>query len=290
MPWMKCGGSWRSCRSARCSGSIWRCTRVTQAISRRGNERRGSAQELGSPLGLLRSRLCPAGTGPVIAGSRNLPDNSARSNRRHRRLPTPRPASATWPCMKAVSRTPFEFSSRAQPRTRRPRTPTGRPRSSRRLPMHASCEDRTARPSQPPSRRSRNSKAVKIRFLAARMLVEAGQVAKARPLIAGLAAEMQAEPQAYAKIVEGDACPEKWRPTPGDQSPDRGQRPLGYLDRPLRSRAGLSGSRRSSRKPTPSSIAASSAAARRCRCFWTRSPPTPICRPSITTRVVSVKG
>jgi eukaryotic-like serine/threonine-protein kinase len=50
-----------------------------------------------------------------------------------------------------------------------------------------------------------NSKAVKIRFLAARVLVEADQIDKARPLMAGLASEIQAEPQAYAKIVEGDA-------------------------------------------------------------------------------------
>jgi tetratricopeptide (TPR) repeat protein len=48
-----------------------------------------------------------------------------------------------------------------------------------------------------------NSKAVKIRFLAARVVVEADQIAKARPLIDGLAAEIQSEPQAYAKIVEG---------------------------------------------------------------------------------------
>jgi len=50
-----------------------------------------------------------------------------------------------------------------------------------------------------------NSKAVKIRFLAARVLVEADRIDKARPLIAGLASEIQGEPQAYAKIVEGDA-------------------------------------------------------------------------------------
>ena len=49
-----------------------------------------------------------------------------------------------------------------------------------------------------------NSKVVKIRFLAARALVEAGAVERARPLMAGLASELQAEPQAYAKIVEGD--------------------------------------------------------------------------------------
>jgi tetratricopeptide (TPR) repeat protein len=49
-----------------------------------------------------------------------------------------------------------------------------------------------------------NSNAVKIRFLAARALVEGGEAVRARPLIASLAAELQAEPQAYAKIVEGE--------------------------------------------------------------------------------------
>jgi serine/threonine protein kinase/tetratricopeptide (TPR) repeat protein len=48
-----------------------------------------------------------------------------------------------------------------------------------------------------------NSKEVKIRFLAARIYVEAGESAKARGLMTGLAAELQSEPQAYAKIVEG---------------------------------------------------------------------------------------
>ena len=49
-----------------------------------------------------------------------------------------------------------------------------------------------------------NSKAVKIRFLAARVFVEAGESRRARPVIDGLAAELQAEPQAYAKILEGE--------------------------------------------------------------------------------------
>jgi len=49
-----------------------------------------------------------------------------------------------------------------------------------------------------------NSQSVKIRFLAARVLVEADQPDKAKPLIAGLASEIQAEPQAHAKIVEAD--------------------------------------------------------------------------------------
>ena len=48
-----------------------------------------------------------------------------------------------------------------------------------------------------------NSQAVKIRFLAARVFVEAGAAARAQALAAGLAAELQAEPQAYAAIIEG---------------------------------------------------------------------------------------
>jgi tetratricopeptide (TPR) repeat protein len=49
-----------------------------------------------------------------------------------------------------------------------------------------------------------NSNAPNVRFLAARSLIEAGESARARPLINGLASELQAEPQAYAKILEGE--------------------------------------------------------------------------------------
>jgi serine/threonine protein kinase/tetratricopeptide (TPR) repeat protein len=48
------------------------------------------------------------------------------------------------------------------------------------------------------------SKTVKIRFLAARVFVEAGQIPRARALMTALNAELQAEPQAYAKIIEGE--------------------------------------------------------------------------------------
>ena len=47
------------------------------------------------------------------------------------------------------------------------------------------------------------SAAAKIRFLTARVLVEAGEITRARALVAGLASELQAEPQAYAKTLEG---------------------------------------------------------------------------------------
>jgi Flp pilus assembly protein TadD/predicted Ser/Thr protein kinase len=50
-----------------------------------------------------------------------------------------------------------------------------------------------------------NSKAVKIRFLAGRVFNEAGAADKARSLASELGAELHAEPQAYAKILEGEA-------------------------------------------------------------------------------------
>ena len=50
-----------------------------------------------------------------------------------------------------------------------------------------------------------NSQAVSIRFLAARVLVEAGEIGRARRLAQELATDSQIEPQAHAKIVEGAA-------------------------------------------------------------------------------------
>ena len=50
-----------------------------------------------------------------------------------------------------------------------------------------------------------SSHSVKIRFLAARTFVETGDPGKAQKLAAGLASEIQTEPQSYAKIIEGDS-------------------------------------------------------------------------------------
>ena len=49
-----------------------------------------------------------------------------------------------------------------------------------------------------------NSNAVPIRFLAARALVEAGEIAQAKKVSAKLASEIQVEPQAHAKIIDGE--------------------------------------------------------------------------------------
>jgi tetratricopeptide (TPR) repeat protein len=57
-----------------------------------------------------------------------------------------------------------------------------------------------------------NSNGVRIRFQAARSFVEAGEIVRARPLIDGLAAQREAEPQAYAKIVEGEIAMKNGQP------------------------------------------------------------------------------
>jgi tetratricopeptide (TPR) repeat protein len=48
-----------------------------------------------------------------------------------------------------------------------------------------------------------NDNNLSVQFMAARALVEAGAIDKARPLMTAMASEILAEPQAYAKIVEG---------------------------------------------------------------------------------------
>jgi len=51
-----------------------------------------------------------------------------------------------------------------------------------------------------------NSQSAKIRFLAARAFVEVGETTQARRLAASLASGLHAEPQAYAKLVFGEAA------------------------------------------------------------------------------------
>jgi tetratricopeptide (TPR) repeat protein len=54
-----------------------------------------------------------------------------------------------------------------------------------------------------------NSKALSVRFLSARILVDAGAVAKAQPIAASLAAELATEPQVYGKIIAGEIALKK---------------------------------------------------------------------------------
>ena len=56
------------------------------------------------------------------------------------------------------------------------------------------------------------SQSPKIRFLAARTFVEVGETAKARKLATSLGSELLADPQAYAKIIEGQAALKEHNP------------------------------------------------------------------------------
>jgi len=56
------------------------------------------------------------------------------------------------------------------------------------------------------------SKAVPIRFLAARILVDAGSADRAKTLADDLASELPNEPQAYAKIIEGNIALKNGKP------------------------------------------------------------------------------
>jgi tetratricopeptide (TPR) repeat protein len=49
-----------------------------------------------------------------------------------------------------------------------------------------------------------SSQSIKIRFLTARIFAEAGDTAKAKSLATGLGSELQAAPQAYAKLIQGE--------------------------------------------------------------------------------------
>jgi tetratricopeptide (TPR) repeat protein len=50
------------------------------------------------------------------------------------------------------------------------------------------------------------TQSVQVRFLAGRIFAELGEIAKAQKLAASLGSELQAEPQAYAKILEGKSA------------------------------------------------------------------------------------
>jgi len=63
-----------------------------------------------------------------------------------------------------------------------------------------------------------NSQTMQIKFLAGQTFVEAGEPAKGEKLAASLAAEAQAEPQAYSKIIEADAAMSKGDPRKAVQS------------------------------------------------------------------------
>ena len=174
---------------------------ITPAISGPRNKRREALQEP-NDLATLALAFAQLGQGRLQAATetyQKLDDDQALGARRGRRL-----AWATWRCTKVVSPMPPGCSRRAPPRTWRPRTPTGAAEVHLARLRAAHAGTHGAARSRLPTRRWRAADAVKIRFLAARNLVEAGAIDRARAAAGDLAAELSAEPQAYGKIIEGE--------------------------------------------------------------------------------------
>ena len=86
------------------------------------------------------------------------------------------------------------------------------------------------------------SQSAPIEFLAARTYVDAGDLAKAHKLAASLSSSLTNESQAYGEIIEGMIALKKKNNNDAIRLIARGEQPAGYLDRPLRTGAGLSGS------------------------------------------------
>ena len=70
-----------------------------------------------------------------------------------------------------------------------------------------------------------NSQSAKIRFLVARAFVEAGETAKGTTTGRRPASGLQTEPQAYAKLVLGEAALKEHRPEAGHPVVYRSQGP-----------------------------------------------------------------
>ena len=284
---MKCGRRCRFCRTRGLPSQSGAVCRSTPAISQTAEAR--GAERYKSRMIWRRSRW-PSPNWDR-AGWRRRPKRIRSSQRSSARAhPGRRPAWAIWRCMKAVSRTPCGFSSKAPPRTWRPRTPTKQRRKFTSLAYaHLLRGQKAARDrGRRQGAGEQQSRADPIpggadlrRGWRNRQSAPAGQPASS--------SELPAEPQAYGKIIEGEIALKNGDAAAGHQDPDRGQRRSRYLVRSLRSRARVSGGRARFRRPTPSSTAASSAEARRCRCSSTRSPRSAISRPCTTTRAASAK-
>ena len=179
---------------------------------------------------------------PAASGDRDLPD--AGEDRRARRVVRgvgPRRPGAV---SKAGSRMPRESSRKAPRPTWRRRRRTAPPTSSPRWPTRRSCATEARAAIAAAEQALAHSKAVKIRFLAARVFVEAGAVANARALLdgtrrgaAGRAAGLRQDHRRTSpRLKSGDRA----------RRSRRSPKPTlaGHLDRPLRSRARLSRGRR----------------------------------------------
>ena len=170
-----------------------------------------------APFGAACPGVRAVGAGPVAAGGAKPTRSSGRSTSWAR--PTRRRASATSRSTRAVSRRRAQIFARGRGRgcggqESRPRRRTSSPRS-RYAAALAQAERRRDR-GRREGAGEQQGREDPIPGGAGRSSKRA-TTARARTLAAGLGAELQAEPQAYAKIIEGASRAEERRSAPGDQ-------------------------------------------------------------------------
>ena len=262
-PSRRCGKRSKSCPSALCTGATWRFTWLSRAISREPRKRRGRHCSWIPPprrasSGWRMPRWGRASCAQAAETYQRLEKVGAFGSIAASGL-------ADLPCMKAASRTRRAFLNKARP-------PIWQPRISGRaadkfiaLAYTRTLQGQKSAALAAAERALANSKTPKITFLAARIFVEAGGIARARELASGLAAELQTEPQVYAKLIEGEIAMKGGDARQAIKVITEANNQLDtWIGRFDLGRAYLEAE--ALPRPTPSSTAASSGAARRCRC------------------------
>ena len=220
---------------------ISRCTRTTAATSRPAEQEARAMQEPGlvCPAG---PGVCAGGAGPAGGGDADL--RRTREDRPARARPSRRPVWPTWPSTKAGSPTPSEFSRRAPPRIWRPRIPTGPPASSPRSPTSQLLRQQKAAAIAAAEKALRQQQAVKIRFLAARVFVEAGAADRAKRSPPASPPSSRPSRRPTRTIIEGLTALNGGDARQAIKLLTEANDAARHLDRPLRSRPRLSGGRR----------------------------------------------
>ena len=118
----------------------------------------------------------------------------------------------------------------------------------------------------------------KIQFLSGRMFAETGDLPRARKAMEALASQLQDEPVAMARVLEGNIALAEGKLRDAISGVRGRERDRRHLDRAFRSRTGLPRGGPADAGRIPSSTAASPVAAKRCRCSWTTSRRSAMCR------------
>ena len=179
--------------------------RLQQRLQERG--RRGPQHGRPGTLQPARARLCAARPGAAGRGRKNLRHD--RKARRARGIVRGIRPGRSRPVRRTAVRRGADFCGRRGSPISHRRTPIGLPANWRRSPTLSSCASRRPQRSPPPTRRWPTE--TRSRFVSWRRACSSrlAPLPKQQTLAKSLASELQAEPQAYAKIIEGETALKK---------------------------------------------------------------------------------